>query len=72
MLVLGREAQQEVVIRTPEGRTIIVVVTDFRSNKVRLGFTADSDVIIDRAEVFEQKFGTRPSSQHKHNDHGPK
>lgn len=72
MLVLGREAQQEVVIRTPEGRTIVVTVTGFRSKKVRLGFAADSEVIIDRAEVFEQKFGERPTTQAKHNDHGPK
>jgi sRNA-binding carbon storage regulator CsrA len=50
MLVLGRAPGEEVVIRTPEGRVIRVQVVDGR-DRTRLGFTADREVLINRAEM---------------------
>lgn len=52
MLVLSRFRDEAVVITTPEGRVIVVTVTAVRGNgQVRLGFTADDGVEINRDEV---------------------
>lgn len=55
MLVLSRKPDEDIVIRTPEGRTIVVKVVSLLPDKVRLGFTADTDVKIDRRELLTQK-----------------
>ncbi len=50
MLVLTRRLDEEVVI----GGEISVKVVEIRGNVVRLGFSAPSDVIIHRKEVYEE------------------
>lgn len=55
MLVLRRAVDERTVIRTPEGREIVVTVIDTGSGRVRLGFTADRDVQIDRAELLTSR-----------------
>ncbi len=64
MLVLSRKKGEEVVI-TVGNQVIRVVVTDIQPGKVRLGFDADSSVIIHRKEVQEKvnnavTFGNNP------------
>lgn len=55
MLVLSRKPDEDIVIKTPEGRTIVVKVVSLLPDKVRLGFTADAAVKIDRRELLTQK-----------------
>lgn len=50
MLVLSRKKNQAVYI---DGKRIIVTVVDIRGDTVRLGFTADRETSVHRAEVFE-------------------
>jgi carbon storage regulator CsrA len=54
MLVLNRHHNQGVVITTPEGREIRVVVLEPRDGQTRLGFLADREVTIHRAEIDEK------------------
>lgn len=51
MLVLSRKLGERIVI----GEDISVVVTEIRGDKVRLGFDAPDDVLIDRLEVSEAR-----------------
>lgn len=55
MLILSRKLDEDIVIRTPEGRTIVIKVVRLQPDKVRLGFTAGTDVKIDRRELLTQK-----------------
>lgn len=58
MLILARELDQRIVIRTPEGRVITAMVVAIRGGQVplvRLGFEADPDVTIDREEIDRSK-----------------
>lgn len=55
MLVLSRKHDEDIVIKTPEGRTIVVKVVQIVGDKVRLGFTADPDIIISRRELLTQE-----------------
>lgn len=55
MLVLSRKHDEDIVIKTPEGRTIVVKVVQIVGDKVRLGFTADPDIIISRHELLTQE-----------------
>jgi len=48
--VLSRKRNEAVYI---DGKRIIVTVVDVRGDKVRLGFTADKETSVHRAEVFE-------------------
>jgi sRNA-binding carbon storage regulator CsrA len=54
-LSLGRKQGEKVVIRTPEGRTITVTVAQISNDnkRVRLAFTAEKEVRIDREEIHE-------------------
>jgi carbon storage regulator len=54
MLVLSRHRDERIIIRTPDGYEIIVVVVDLRGDKVRLGFEAPTEVEIDAEEVREK------------------
>lgn len=59
MLVLTSHKDTEVIITTPEGRAIRVMVTDIDRNRVRLGFTADKEVLIYRSELLPRKAAER-------------
>jgi carbon storage regulator CsrA len=50
MLVLNRSRHQSVIIETSDG-DVIVMVTDIRGDKARLGFQAPGSVNIRRAEL---------------------
>lgn len=56
MLVLSRKKNEETVITVPpstEPRTIVVTPIGLRTDKVRLGFNAPSEVAIHRREVHD-------------------
>lgn len=55
MLCLTRRVHEEIVIRTPEGREIVVQVIDIDRNKVNLGFVAERDIDIQRTERNDWK-----------------
>ena len=54
MLVLGRNANEVVVIELPNGETVRVTVVDVVGKKVRVGFEASSDIKIHREEIYER------------------
>ena len=60
LLILARRKDQAIKITVPAGRarTIHVYVTDVDRGKVRLGFRADDDIVIDRTEIAELKAAT--------------
>lgn len=51
MLVLTRKTEAAVIIVTPTGERIRVVVTSINGSVVRLGFEAAKDVSIKREEI---------------------
>jgi len=57
MLVLTRKTGEAIVVTGLPGRVreLRVSVVDIQNGRVRLGFEADADVVIDRSEVWEQK-----------------
>jgi carbon storage regulator len=56
MLVLSRKSREAVVIGGSDGfhRLLKVTVLDIQGTKVKLGFEADADVPVHRAEVWER------------------
>ena len=52
MLVLARQRDQDLVIGDGENQVVITVV-DIRGDKVRLGFTARTEIPVHRREVYE-------------------
>ena len=56
MLVLSRKNRESVVIGGPDGlhRLVKVTVLDIRGTNVKLGFEADPDVPVHRAEIWER------------------
>lgn len=55
MLILGRVIDEVVVITTPSGETVRVTLVDVRGKRVKLGFQASLDVVIDREEINIRK-----------------
>ena len=55
MLVLSRKKDEDIVIKTPEGRVIRVKVVEIIQDRVRLGFTAPDAVTISRSELLPQE-----------------
>lgn len=56
MLVLSRKREEQVFIEVPpssEPRLIKLMVVDIRGDKVRIGFTADNCVKINREEIYD-------------------
>ena len=53
MLVLTRKIDQRIVLTASNGETIRVVVKEVRGKSVRLGFEAEPDVHIKRAELCD-------------------
>lgn len=64
MLVLSRRRHEAIVLTTPEGRRIDVIVVELRGDKVRLGIMAQDDVQIDRLEVYYDKLTQQFKEQH--------
>ena len=56
MLVLSRKTQESVVVGGSDRfeRMLKVTVLEIKGGKVRLGFEADADVPVHRAEVWER------------------
>ncbi len=57
MLVFSRRRDEKVILTIPpsnQERTIEVFIVETYSEKVRLGFTAPKEIIIDREEVDQQ------------------
>jgi len=52
MLVLGRLKGERVIV---DGGRLVIEVVEVRGDRVRLGFIADQDVVIDREEVAAAK-----------------
>ena len=56
MFVLSRKREKQVFIEVPpssEPRLIKLMVVDIRGDKVRIGFTADNCVKINREEIYD-------------------
>lgn len=56
MLVFGRKIGEEVII----GDDIVVKVVSVRGGKISLGFSAPSDIAINRREIYERMRFERP------------
>jgi carbon storage regulator len=56
MLVFGRKVGEEVII----GDEIVVKVVSVRGGRISLGFSAPSDVAINRREIYERMRYQRP------------
>jgi carbon storage regulator len=55
MLVLSRKSQEAVVVEGPENKCFLTVtVLDIRGGRVRLGFQADTAVLVHRSELWER------------------
>lgn len=51
MLVLSRKKNEDILVKTPEGRTVTIKVVEIIGDRVRLGFVADDCVTIMRSEL---------------------
>jgi carbon storage regulator CsrA len=56
MLILTRKPNESITITMPDGRQILVMVTEFilfagKTRKVRLGIEAPKDITVHRTEV---------------------
>lgn len=51
MLILTRRVNETLIITIPDGRRIEVEVLGFKGNQVRVGVSADTDIVIHRGEV---------------------
>jgi carbon storage regulator len=54
VLVLSRNTNESLVITTPDGYVIDVMVCDVRGNGVRLGIQVDKAVQVWRQEVYDE------------------
>jgi sRNA-binding carbon storage regulator CsrA len=56
MLVLARKVGEEVVVKTPDGALLRLVVLSSIKGRIRLGFVGKKeDFRVDRREVFDRK-----------------
>lgn len=56
MLVLTRQTKEEIEI-TIGGQTVTLKVVSIDRDKVRLGFDASKEVVVDRKEIADRKRG---------------
>lgn len=55
MLVLARKLYEKIIVTLPDGRLMeIVIVEIVHGYKVRLGFSAPDDVMVNREEVHDR------------------
>lgn len=55
MLVLSRKKDEDILVKTPEGRVVTIRVVEIIGDKVKLGFVADDCVSIMRSELVIPK-----------------
>ena len=58
MLVLSAKPGEEIIIN----ENVVVTVMEFRDNVVRLGFTCDKSIPVDRRKVHESKMRDRAAA----------
>jgi carbon storage regulator CsrA len=65
MLVLRRSVSEEVIITVGEERIVVKLVDTIGVNHARLGFTASTNVRIDRKEIHDaiQETGFNPEAK---------
>lgn len=57
-LVLTRKIDEEIIISNDKQKVVCsIAVSKIDRNNVRLSFEAETDLRIDRKEVFESKYG---------------
>ena len=54
MLVLARQKNESIMITTPTGEEITIIVVDAAHGRARLGIDAPSDCVILREELLEE------------------
>lgn len=54
MLVLTRKVGSRVLIHTPEGRELAIMLLEIDRNQIRLGFEGDRAIVVLREE-YQQK-----------------
>lgn len=54
MLVLTRRVEEEIVLRTDRGESIVVRIASIRGDKVRVGVEAPTNILVHRREVLEE------------------
>lgn len=59
MLVLTRRAGEALVMETPSGELIKVVMLEQHGNQMRMGVIADNKIKVDREEIYLKKLGRR-------------
>ena len=57
MLVLSRKSGESIVL---PGSDVTITVVRVSGNRVRLGITAPSDVVVHREEIWRQQLGDTP------------
>jgi len=55
MLVLTRKKNEAIIVTTPDGIEVDIIVVEIRGDKVRLGISAPLDFVVDRMEVAMAK-----------------
>jgi carbon storage regulator CsrA len=55
VLVLSRKKDEDILVKTPEGRVVTIRVVEIIGDKVKLGFIADDCVTIMRSELVTTK-----------------
>lgn len=53
MLVLTRKINEEIVIQTPSGEEITILLASHSHGKTRIGITAPSSYIVHRKEIWD-------------------
>lgn len=51
MLVLARREQEEIIVTSPQGEELRILVVEIRPGLVRLGLNAPRTWVINRAEI---------------------
>jgi carbon storage regulator len=54
MLVITRKLNERIMIETPDGREMEIVIVQIKGKQTRIGIKADTDVKINRREVYEK------------------
>lgn len=57
MLLLTRRKHEQLIIERPEGKKIIIKVSDVKGDYIRVGIEAPEDTKISRPELLKRKSG---------------